>query len=70
MHGMLTCACVAAWFASTGQQLKRVSGYRSSPCSLCGSNKTRSDDDIWSIVPHLRHLPPIGRLSETEIYGH
>jgi hypothetical protein len=34
------------------------------------SKNTLSDDEIWSIVLYLRHLPLAGSLGEPEMYTH
>jgi hypothetical protein len=35
-----------------------------------GSKGTLSDDEIWSIVVFLRHLPPAGSQGTHEMYTH
>jgi hypothetical protein len=35
-----------------------------------GSKDILSVNEIWSIVVHLRHLPPAGSLGEPEMYSH
>jgi mono/diheme cytochrome c family protein len=51
-------------------QLKWVIDYGIWPSGMPGSKKILSDDEIWSIVLYLRHLPPAGSLGEPEMYGH
>jgi hypothetical protein len=34
-----------------------------------GSKGTLNDDEIWSIVVYLRHLPLAGSLGEPEMYS-
>lgn len=40
------------------------------PSGMPGSKGTLSDEEIWSIVLYLRHLPPAGSLGEPEMYQH
>jgi mono/diheme cytochrome c family protein len=40
------------------------------PSGMPGSKGVLSDDEIWSIVVYLRHLPPAGSLGEPEMYSH
>ena len=40
------------------------------PSGMPGSKDILSDDEIWSIVVYLRHLPPAGSLGEPEMYTH
>jgi S-disulfanyl-L-cysteine oxidoreductase SoxD len=40
------------------------------PSGMPGSRGTLSDDEIWSIVVYLRHLPPAGSVGEPEMYSH
>jgi mono/diheme cytochrome c family protein len=51
-------------------QLKWVIDYGISPSGMPGSKGTLSDEEIWSIVIFLRHLPAPGSLGEPEIYSH
>lgn len=39
------------------------------PSGMPGSNDILSDDEIWSIVVYLRHLPSAGSLGEPEMYS-
>jgi mono/diheme cytochrome c family protein len=54
----------------TDGQLKWVIDYGIWPSGMPGSKGTLSDDEIWSIVRFIRHLPPAGSLGEPEIYSH
>lgn len=54
----------------TDGQLKWVIDNGISPSGMPGSRGTLSDDEIWSIVIFLRHLPPAGSLGEPEVYSH
>jgi mono/diheme cytochrome c family protein len=40
------------------------------PSGMPGSKDILSDNEIWSIVAYLRHLPPAGSLGEPEMYSH
>jgi mono/diheme cytochrome c family protein len=54
--------------AYTDGQLKWIIDYGIWPSGMPGSKNTLSDDEIWSIVHYLRHLPPAGSLGEPEMY--
>ncbi len=54
----------------TDGQLKWVIDYGVSPSGMPASKGTLSDDEIWSIVHYIRHLPPAGSLGEPEMYSH
>jgi len=54
----------------TDGQLKRILDYGISPSGMPGSKGTLSDDELWSIVVYLRHLPPKGSQGVPEIYTH
>ena len=54
----------------TDGQLKWVIDYGIWPSGMPGSKGTLSDDEIWSIVVFLRHLPPAGSQGEPEMYSH
>lgn len=56
--------------AYTDGQLKWVIDYGLWPSGMPGSKDILSDDEIWSIVVYLRHLPPAGSLGEPEMYTH
>jgi cytochrome c553 len=51
-------------------QLKWVIDYGIWPSGMPGSKGILSDDEMWSIVVYLRHLPPAGSLGEPEMYTH
>jgi mono/diheme cytochrome c family protein len=51
-------------------QLKWVIDYGISPSGMPASKGTLSDDEIWSIVLYLRHLPKAGSVGEPEMYSH
>jgi mono/diheme cytochrome c family protein len=40
------------------------------PSGMPASKGILSDDEIWSIVVYLRHLPPAGSAGEPEMYTH
>jgi S-disulfanyl-L-cysteine oxidoreductase SoxD len=52
----------------TDGQLKWVIDNGLSPSGMPASKGTLSDEEIWSIVYFLRHLPPAGSLGEPEMY--
>jgi mono/diheme cytochrome c family protein len=54
----------------TDGQLKWVIDNGIWPSGMPGSKGTLSDDEIWSIVAYLRHLPPAGSVGEPEMYTH
>jgi mono/diheme cytochrome c family protein len=54
----------------TDGQLKRIIDDGIWPSGMPGSKGMLSDDEIWSIVLYLRHLPPAGSLGEPEMYTH
>lgn len=54
----------------TDGQLKRILDYGIWPSGMPGSKGILSDDELWSIVVYLRHLPPAGSLGEPEMYTH
>jgi mono/diheme cytochrome c family protein len=51
-------------------QLKWVIDNGIWPSGMPGSNGMLSDEEIWSIVIYLRHLPPAGSAGEPEMYSH
>jgi mono/diheme cytochrome c family protein len=51
-------------------QLKWVIDNGIWPSGMPGSRGTLSDEEIWSIVAFLRHLPPAGSQGEPEMYSH
>jgi mono/diheme cytochrome c family protein len=54
----------------TDGQLKWVIDNGIWPSGMPGSKGILSDDEIWSIVVYLRHLPPAGSQGEPEMYSH
>lgn len=52
----------------TDGQLKWIIDYGIEPSGMPGSKGILSDDEIWSIVVYLRHLPPLGSQGEPEMY--
>ena len=54
----------------TDGQLKWVIDNGIWPSGMPGSRGALSDDEIWSIVVYLRHLPPAGSVGEPEMYSH
>lgn len=54
----------------TDGQLKRILDYGIKPSGMPGSKGILSDDELWSIVTYLRHLPPKGSQGVPEMYTH
>ena len=54
----------------TDGQLKWVIDNGLAPSGMPASKGTLSDEEIWSIVHFLRHLPPAGSLGEPDVYSH
>ena len=54
----------------TDGQLKWILDNGIWPSGMPGSKGTLSDDELWSIVVFLRHLPPAGSQGTPEIYNH
>ena len=54
----------------TDGQLKWVIDNGIWPSGMPASKGTLSDEEIWSIVLFLRHLPPVGSVGEPETYSH
>jgi mono/diheme cytochrome c family protein len=52
----------------TDGQLKWILDNGIRPSGMPGSNGTLSDDELWSIVVFLRHLPPAGSQGVPDIY--
>jgi mono/diheme cytochrome c family protein len=52
----------------TDGQLKWIVDNGISPSGMPASKGTLSDDELWSIVLFLRHLPPVGSQGEPGIY--
>lgn len=53
----------------TDGQLKWVIDNGISPSGMPASKGILSDEEIWSIVLFLRHLPPAGSAGEPEMYS-
>lgn len=53
----------------TDGQLKWIIDNGIWPSGMPGSKGILSDDEIWSIVVYLRHLPPAGSLGEPQMYS-
>jgi mono/diheme cytochrome c family protein len=54
----------------TDGQLKAILDDGIWPSGMPSSKGILSDDELWSIVVYLRHLPPAGSLGEPEMYQH
>lgn len=54
----------------TDGQLKWILDYGIWPSGMPGSKGTLSDDELWSIVVYMRHLPPAGSQGTPEMYTH
>jgi mono/diheme cytochrome c family protein len=54
----------------TDGQLKWIINYGLWPSGMPGAQETLSDDEQWSIVYYLRHLPPAGSQGMPEMYTH
>jgi mono/diheme cytochrome c family protein len=54
----------------TDGQLKWIIDNGLWPSGMPGSKGILSDDEVWSIVVYLRHLPPAGSQGEPEMYSH
>jgi mono/diheme cytochrome c family protein len=54
----------------TDGQLKAILDYGISPSGMPGSKGTLNDDELWSIVVFLRHLPPAGSQGIPDMYTH
>jgi len=54
----------------TDGQLKWVIDNGLWPSGMPGSSGILSDDEIWSTVLYIRHLPPAGSAGEPEMYQH
>jgi mono/diheme cytochrome c family protein len=53
----------------TDGQLKWIIGNGIAPSGMPGATGVLSDDEQWSIIIFIRHLPPAGSLGEPAIYG-
>ena len=51
-------------------QLKWILDYGIWPSGMPGSKGTLSDDELWSIIIYLRHLPPAGSQGVPDMYTH
>jgi mono/diheme cytochrome c family protein len=54
----------------TDGQLKSILDDGIWPSGMPGSKGTLSDDELWSIVVFLRHLPPAGSQGIPDMYTH
>ena len=54
----------------TDGQLKRILDDGIWPSGMPGSKGTLSDDELWSIVVFIRHLPPAGSQGIPDMYSH
>lgn len=54
----------------TDGQLKWILDYGIRPSGMPGSKGTLSDDELWSIVVFLRHLPLAGSQGTPDMYTH
>lgn len=50
-------------------QLKWIIDNGLSPSGMPASKGTLSDEEMWSIVHFIRHLPPAGSLGEPDFYN-
>jgi mono/diheme cytochrome c family protein len=55
--------------AYTDGQLKRIIDDGIYPSGMPASKGMLSDDEIWSIIRFIRHLPPKGSLGEPKFYS-
>ncbi len=54
----------------TDGQLKSILDYGIKPSGMPGSKGILSDDELWSIVVYIRHLPPAGSQGIPDMYTH
>ena len=54
----------------TDGQLKWIIDNGIEPTGMPGSSGILSDDEIWSTVLYIRHLPPKGSAGEPDMYQH
>jgi mono/diheme cytochrome c family protein len=54
----------------TDGQLKWILDNGIWPSGMPGSKGTLDDDELWSIVMYLRHLPPAGSQGVPDMYTH
>jgi len=50
-------------------QLKKIIDEGIAPSGMPGSSGVLNEDEIWSIVLYIRHLPPQGSLGEPQMYS-
>ncbi len=50
-------------------QLKKIIDEGIAPSGMPGSRGILNEDEIWSIVVYIRHLPPPGSLGEPQMYS-
>jgi mono/diheme cytochrome c family protein len=50
-------------------QLKWIIENGIAPSGMPASHGILNDDEMWSIVVYLRHLPPAGSLGEPQVYS-
>ncbi len=55
--------------AYTDGQLKRIIDFGIFPSGMPASRGILNDDEIWSIVVYIRHLPTAGSLGEPAMYS-
>ncbi len=53
----------------TDGQLKWIIDNGIAPSGMPASHGILNDDEMWSIVIYLRHLPPAGSLGEPRVYS-
>jgi mono/diheme cytochrome c family protein len=53
----------------TDGQLKWIIENGIAPSGMPASHGILNDDEMWSIVVYLRHLPPVGSLGEPRVYS-
>jgi mono/diheme cytochrome c family protein len=53
----------------TDGQLKSVIDDGIAPSGMPGSKGILSNEEVWSMVVYIRHLPPAGSLGEPEMYS-
>jgi cytochrome c len=54
----------------TDGQMKWILDFGIWPSGMPGSKGILNDDELWSIVVFLRHLPPAGSLGVPDMYTH
>ena len=54
----------------TDGQLKWVIDFGVRPSGMPGSKGILSDEEMWSMIVYIRHLPPAGSVGEPEMYTH